>query len=131
MATPLDVDQLVSLAKQHLWLQLTNHSAFANQEPQIMVSGDGCNLTDARGNTYLDMLSGGVWCVNVGYGRESMVQAAAEQLRTLPYYAGTVANPPYILLAAKLASLLPSMPSVSAATAWTPARPSRASASAS
>ena len=110
MATPLDVDQLVSLAKNHLWLQLTNHSAFATQEPQIMVSGDGCNLTDARGNTYLDMLSGGVWCVNVGYGRESMVQAAAEQLRTLPYYAGTVANPPYILLAAKLASLLPSLP---------------------
>lgn len=110
MKNQLDVDRLIELEKEHLWLHLTNHKLLESQEPQIMVSGDGCCVTDARGNEYLDMLSGGVWCVNVGYGRESLVQAAAEQLRTLPYYAGTVANPPYIMLAAKLAQLMPRLP---------------------
>lgn len=112
MTNTLDVDHLIALKREHLWLHLTNHKLLEAQEPQIMVSGNGCYITDARGNEYLDMLSGGVWCVNVGYGRESMVQAAAEQLRELPYYAGTVATPPYINLAAKLASLMPAVPKV-------------------
>ncbi len=112
MTTPHNVEELIAQEKEHLWLHLTNHKMMETQEPQIMVSGNGCNITDARGNEYLDMLSGGVWCVNVGYGRESMVQAATEQLRTLPYYAGTVATPPYIHLATKLASLLPALPKV-------------------
>ena len=112
MTTPINVEELIAQEKEHLWLHLTNHKMMETQEPQIMVSGNGCNITDARGNEYLDMLSGGVWCVNVGYGRESMVQAAADQLRTLPYYAGTVATPPYIHLATKLASLLPALPKV-------------------
>jgi taurine-pyruvate aminotransferase len=110
MTVNLDVNRLIELEKEHLWLHLTNHTLLESAEPQIMVSGDGCCVKDARGNEYLDMLSGGVWCVNVGYGRESLVQAAAEQLRTLPYYAGTVANPPYIMLAAKLAELMPRLP---------------------
>ncbi|MDR3565158.1 MAG: aminotransferase [Negativicutes bacterium] len=111
-ANEVDVDTLVKLQREHLWLHLTNHKLFENQEPQIMVEGQGCMLKDARGKEYLDALSGGVWCVNVGYGRESMVEAAAEQLRKLPYYAGTVANPPYIMLAAKMASLLPDLPKI-------------------
>jgi taurine-pyruvate aminotransferase len=110
VTTPINVEDLIAQEKEHLWLHLTNHKTLETQEPQIMVSGNGCNITDVRGNEYLDMLSGGVWCVNVGYGRESMVQAAADQLRILPYYAGTVATPPYIQLATKLASLLPTLP---------------------
>lgn len=94
MSKDLQVDELIELERKHLWLHLTNHKTLEGQEPQIMVSGQGCRITDVRGNEFLDMLSGGVWCVNVGYGRESLAQAAAEQLRTLPYYAGTVATPP-------------------------------------
>ena len=112
MTNPTNVEELIELEKKHLWLHLTNHKTLETQEPQIMVSGNGCHIQDARGNEYLDMLSGGVWCVNVGYGRESLVQAAADQLRILPYYAGTVATPPYIHLATKLASLLPDLPKV-------------------
>jgi taurine-pyruvate aminotransferase len=112
MSKDLQIDELIELEKKHLWLHLTNHKTLEGQEPQIMVSGQGCRITDARGREYLDMLSGGVWCVNVGYGRESLAQAAAEQLRTLPYYAGTVATPPYIRLATKLAFLLPELPKV-------------------
>ncbi|CUH96811.1 Taurine-pyruvate aminotransferase [Propionispora sp. 2/2-37] len=105
-----EVEALLKAQQEYAWLHLTNHSLLENQEPQIMVEGQGCYIKDARGKEYLDMLSGGVWCVNVGYGRETLVEAAARQLRTLPYYAGSVANPPYIRLAEKMASLLPAMP---------------------
>ena len=111
-AHPMDVDNLVKMQREHLWLHLTNHKTFENQEAQIMVEANGLIVKDARGNEYLDALSGGVWGVSAGYGRETIVEAITQQLRTLPYYAGTVATPQYIMLADKLASLLPNMPKV-------------------
>jgi len=107
-----DSKQLVELSRKHLWLHLTNHKAFETNEPLIMVAGQGCMVTDIHGNEYLDGLSGGVWCVNVGYGRESIAKAVYDQLNVLPYYAGSAGNPPYIQLAAKLASLVPELEKV-------------------
>lgn len=101
----LNKDELTKMHKEHLWLHLTNHKIFEQQDPQIMVKGKGCYVKDIDGNEYLDALSGGVWCVNVGYGREKIAKAVYEQLIELAYYAGTAATPPYIMLAAKLASL--------------------------
>ncbi len=77
-----------------------------------MVSGQGCMVKDIHGKEYLDGLSGGVWCVNVGYGRETIAKVVYEQLVQLPYYAGSAGTPPYILLAAKLASLAPALEKV-------------------
>lgn len=107
-----DVNQLIELSRKHLWLHLSNHKAFETQEPPIMVSGQGCMVKDIRGKEYLDGLSGGVWCVNVGYGRESIAKAIYDQLNVLPYYAGSAGNPPYIELAAKLASFVPELEKV-------------------
>lgn len=101
----LDKAELVKLHRQHVWLHLTNHKIFEQQEPFIIVEGKGCYVKDIDGNEYLDALSGGVWCVNTGYGRESIAKAVHDQLLKLAYYAGTTATPPYILLAAKLSSL--------------------------
>jgi len=111
-AGSLEVDELVKLHRDHLWLHLTNHRAFESQEPPIMAEGNGFILKDIYGREYVDGLSGGVWAVNVGYGRDSIIQAIAGQLKKLPYYAGSMATPPYILLAQKLASLLPDLPKV-------------------
>src|SRR3546814_4831518 len=49
----------------------------------------------------------GLWCVNVGYGREELVEAAAAQMRELPFYNTffKTATPPTVMLAAKIASL--------------------------
>ncbi len=105
-------EELAKIHRDHLWLHLTNHKLFEKQEPPIMVEGQGVIIKDALGKEYIDGLSGGVWAVNVGYGRESIVNAVCEQLRRLPYYAGSMATPPYILLAQKLASLLPNLPKV-------------------
>jgi len=74
----------------------------------IMQSGKGVFLTDAEGNELLDGFAG-LWCVNAGYGHESIVEAAAEQMRRLPYATGYFhfGSEPAIELAAKLAELSP------------------------
>ena len=46
----------------------------------IVESGEGAWITDHNGNRYLDGMSG-LWCVNVGYGREELAQAAYEQMK--------------------------------------------------
>ncbi|MNO46365.1 Taurine--pyruvate aminotransferase [compost metagenome] len=104
--------ELVELHRDHLWLHLTNHKIFEAQEPPIIAEGKGYMLKDVKGKEFVDGLSGGVWVVNVGHGRESIANAVSEQMKILPYYAGSMATPPYIMLAAKLASLLPEMPRV-------------------
>lgn len=104
--------ELVELHWDHLWLHLTNHKTFETQEPPIIAEGKGYLLKDVKGNEFVDGLSGGVWVVNVGHGRESIANAVSEQMKKLPYYAGSMATPPYIMLAAKLASLLPELPKV-------------------
>jgi taurine-pyruvate aminotransferase len=108
-ARGFDAGQLSELSRKHLWLHISNHKVFEGQAPLIMVSGQGCMVKDIQGNEYLDGVSGGVWCVNVGYGRESIAKAVYDQLTVLPYYAGSAGNPPYIMLAAKLASLVPEL----------------------
>ncbi|PKM82891.1 MAG: aspartate aminotransferase family protein [Firmicutes bacterium HGW-Firmicutes-14] len=107
-----EADALVEKDRQHLWHHLTQHKIFQAQEPMIVVEGKGCMITDQRGNQYLDGLSGGVWCVNVGYGRNSIADVVSEQLSKMPYYALSIGNPPAIELTQKLAQLLPDLQKV-------------------
>src|SRR3712207_3035306 len=70
--------------------------------PRIMVTGgDGAWISDAEGNRYLDGMSG-LWCVNVGYGREELARAAYDQLVKLPYYPLTMSHEPAVELGEKL-----------------------------
>jgi len=107
-----DLNQLQQQDVQHLWHHLTQHSIFKDQAPPIMIEGKGCILKDSAGREYLDAVSGGVWCVNVGYGRESIAKAIYEQLKTMPYYALSLGNIPTIKLADKLTELLPRLQKV-------------------
>lgn len=107
MATQWEAQELTMQDKKHLWHHLTQHRLFEAVEPMIVVEGKGLILKDHQGNEYLDAVSGGVWCVNVGYGRESIAKAVYDQLVVMPYYAMTFGNPPAIALAAKLSSLMP------------------------
>src|SRR5204862_124019 len=67
----------------------------------------GARIRDIAGNEYLDGASGGVWCVNIGYGRESMAKVVYDQLLKLPYYAGVAGTVPAAEVADKLGRLLP------------------------
>ncbi|MBL8536926.1 MAG: aspartate aminotransferase family protein [Hyphomonadaceae bacterium] len=74
---------------------------------RIITRADGCTIWDGDGAALLDGMAG-LWCVNVGYGREELVQAAADQMRELPFYNTffKTATPPTVMLATKLAELL-------------------------
>ncbi len=105
-------EDLVRLDREHVWHHIVQHRVFEIQEPLVMVEGQGCILKDIRGREYLDAVSGGVWCVSLGYGQESIARAVYDQLREMPYYAMTAGNVPSILLAEKLTSLLPNLQKV-------------------
>ncbi|BAH55442.1 aspartate aminotransferase family protein [Rhodococcus opacus] len=107
----LDADSSVDLqelAQQHLIMHFTGAGAYNEAPPRVMVSGDGCWLTDSTGKRYLDALAG-LFCVNVGYGYGAEIgHAVQQQMATLPYFSNWgYAQPPSILLAAKIAELAP------------------------
>src|ERR671925_1608493 len=95
-------------ALRHLWLHFTGMGDLRADDLQIIVRGEGCYLEDANGKRYLDALAG-LFCVNAGYsfGGE-MGEAAAQQMRELPFAINwTFAHPRSIELAAELAALAP------------------------
>jgi len=73
--------------------------------PREIVSGDGVFLTDAEGRRLLDGVSG-LWCVNVGYGRDELADVAREQMAKLPYLPATFIHAPAAQLAGKLLDML-------------------------
>jgi len=73
--------------------------------PLIMKEGKGAWVKDVDGKDYLDGMSG-LWCVNIGYGRKELAQAAYDQLRTLPYYPLSNSHIPAIQLGEKLSEWL-------------------------
>ncbi len=103
--TTLDLQRA---AREHLWLHFTRMGAYADSDVPIIVRGDGCYLEDANGKRYLDALAG-LFSVNIGYGfGEEMGEAAAAQMRELPFYTNwSYAHPRAIELASEVASLTP------------------------
>ncbi|WP_196605817.1 aminotransferase [Pectinatus haikarae] len=107
-----DIEQtqeLIDIDKKNLWHHITQHKIFEYKEPFIIAEGKGCRIKDIHGREFLDAVSGGVWCVNAGYGQESIAKAAYRQLVRLPYYSGSAGNPPAILLAQKLSQMIPEL----------------------
>src|SRR4051812_40643158 len=100
--------ELQKAARDHLWLHFTRMSSYSDGEIPIIVRGDGCYLEDSNGKRYLDALAG-LFAVNIGYGfGEEMGEAAAAQMRELPFYTNwSYAHPRAIELAAEVASLAP------------------------
>jgi len=104
----MDKRTLVDLDRQHLIHPVTNPHAHERRGVTILESGKGAWLRDIDGRELLDAFSG-LWCVNVGYGHESIVEAAAAQMRKLPYATGyfDFGSEPAIRLAAKLTEIAP------------------------
>ena len=99
---------LVALDRQHLIHPVTNFRAHEARGVTILESGKGAFLRDLDGNELLDAFSG-LWCVNTGYGIDSIVRAASEQMSRLPYATGyfSFGSEPAIRLAAQLVELAP------------------------
>ncbi|HEY0650094.1 aminotransferase class III-fold pyridoxal phosphate-dependent enzyme, partial [Phenylobacterium sp.] len=99
---------LQELDRDHLIHPVSAYRAHEARGVTVLESGRGMWLTDGDGRELLDAFAG-LWCVNVGYGQESIVQAAAEQMRRLPYATGyfDFGSEPAIRLAQRLAELAP------------------------
>src|ERR1700712_1967955 len=104
MTSFLDPDTLSALDRAHLVHPVAPWRKHEERGPMVLVSAQGAWLKDDHGHELLDAFAG-LWCVNVGYGQESVVQAAADQMRKLPYATGYFhfSSEPAIRLAAKLA----------------------------
>jgi putrescine---pyruvate transaminase len=87
------------LDRDHYLHPFTDHKDLREKKSRIITRADGVYIYDSDGNEILDGMSG-LWCVNVGYGREELVEAADKQLRELPYYNSffQCAHPPSIEL---------------------------------
>jgi len=107
--TENDVSHVIEADRAHVWHHLTQHKPFEVTDPRVIVEGKGLRVWDARGKEYLDALSGGVWTVNVGYGRESIARAVYEQLLKLNYFAGASGTVPGALFAERLVARMPGM----------------------
>ena len=92
----------------HYLHPFTDFKSLAAKGSRVIVSGEGIYLRDSDGARILDAMSG-LWCVNVGYGRTELIEAATRQLTTLPFYNSffQTATPPAIELAERLAAIAP------------------------
>ena len=107
-AQTLDTKALQAMDSAHYIHSFTDHGDLATRGARVMTHAEGIYVWDSEGHKILDGMSG-LWCVNVGYGRKELADAAYQQMMTLPYYNSffQTTNVPAAKLAAKLASLAP------------------------
>ena len=104
-----DISKIVDLDRAHIWHHLVQHKPFETGEPRVIVEGKGMRVWDQKGKEHLDAVSGGVWTVNVGYGRESIANAVRDQLIKLNYFAGAAGSVPGALFAERLLGKMPGL----------------------
>jgi putrescine aminotransferase len=92
----------------HFLHPFTDFQALAAKGSRVITKGDNVYLWDSDGHKLFDAMSG-LWCVNVGYGQKALIDAATQQLTTLPFYNAffQTTTPPAVALAHKLSTLTP------------------------
>ena len=103
-----NTSELQHFDSQHHLHPFTDPKDLLKDGARIITRADGIYLWDSNGEKILDAMAG-LWCVNVGYGRENLARVAYEQLQVLPYYNSffKTTTPPAITLAKKLAEITP------------------------
>ncbi|MBU3033291.1 aspartate aminotransferase family protein [Tritonibacter mobilis] len=104
----LPTAELQALDAAHHMHPFTANGGLAQKGARVITRANGVTLTDSEGHEILDAMAG-LWCVNIGYGREELAEVAARQMRELPYYNTffQTTHVPAIALAAKIAELAP------------------------
>ena len=94
--------------KDHHLHPFTDHLQLSEKGTRVITRGDGVYIWDSEGHQILDAMSG-LWCVNLGYGRKELAQAAFEQMEELPYYNNffQCTHPPAIELSSVLGEVSP------------------------
>lgn len=95
-------EELLAQDEKYLWHSMKPYNP---QATIVATKAEGSWVTDADGKRYLDAMAG-LWCVNVGYGRTELADAAYEQLKEMAYFPLTQSHIPAIKLAEKLNEML-------------------------
>lgn len=103
--------EMTDLARRdaaHLIHPVTDPREMRDHGPRIVVSGDGCWITDDRGRRIIDGFAG-LWCVNVGHGRREIIEAVRRQMETLEYFTTFhgQSHPVAVELAERLCAMFP------------------------
>ena len=100
---PLHNTSLEEMDKNSFFHPFTSISDHLAKGPRIMASGEGIYVRDSKGNRYIDGAAG-LWCVNVGYGRDEIVEAIRAQAAALPFFHAftSMSNEPAIRLADRI-----------------------------
>jgi putrescine aminotransferase len=108
MSRPDTLSELQELDRRHYLHPFSDHKQIGERGTRVITRGEGVYIYDAQGRQILDGMSG-LWCVNLGYGRKELIEAAYRQLQTLPYYNSffQCTHPPAIELATLLAEVAP------------------------
>jgi putrescine aminotransferase len=110
MSTAVDTAHIQSLDSAHFLHPFTDFKDLNTRGARVITKAEDIYVWDSEGKRLLDAMSG-LWCVNVGYGRKELADAAQKQMMELPYYNSffQTTNVPAAQLAAKLASLAPAV----------------------
>ena len=108
IANHLPTEDLQAIDAAHHLHPFTHSNDLSAKGARVITSAKGSWLKDSEGEEILDGMAG-LWCVNLGYGREELADAAARQMRELPYYNTffQTTHVPALMLAQKLAELAP------------------------
>jgi putrescine aminotransferase len=103
-----DTHAIQALDSAHFMHPFTDHADLATRGARVITKAEGIYIWDSEGEKMLDAMSG-LWCVNVGYGRKELADAAYQQMMTLPFYNSffQTTNVPAVKLAERLARLAP------------------------
>lgn len=107
--TPNDYRAVLDADRAHVWHHLSQHKKYETLDPLMIVEGKGLRIWNTAGREHLDATSGGVWTVNVGYGREEIANAIRDQLVRLPYFAGAAGTIPAARFAERLIQKMPGL----------------------
>ena len=110
LGSALSTRDIQTLDSAHFIHPFTDHGDLATRGARVIDRAQDIYIWDSEGQKILDGMSG-LWCVNAGYGRQELADAAHAQMMKLPFYNSffQTTNEPAVKLAAKLASLAPSV----------------------
>lgn len=104
-----NIEDVIESDKAHIWHHLSQHKKYETEDPLIIVEGKGLRVWNQVGREHLDAVSGGVWTVNVGYGRATIADAVRDQLVKMNFFAGSAGSIPGARFSEKLIAKMPGM----------------------
>ena len=105
-----DPEAIVEADRAHVWHHLSQHKPYdMGVDPRIIVEGTGMRLWDIKGKEHIDSVSGGVWTVNIGYGRERMGKAIADAVTKMCFFGGSLGTIPGARFSEMLTEKMPGL----------------------